>query len=138
MKKEIYIVVSDGAIVDAYDNEEDAEARVGAIEEDNLDYVTEEYGLDPDDDNYGAEAGYMAGYDGDYAYIEHVVVDERNPEKMYHTSEGDDFSGSEILDAYKATLESEDDDLGLSSNDADDDYPEEDPLDIDLGFDDED
>ena len=109
------IVVSDGSLQGAYNDRTDAEDQVESILEDDMKYVTEEYGLDEDSDDYVEEAAYMAGYEGSNPYSDSITIDMDDLDKTYTTSEGDEFSGGEIVDMYQscgynAELDSYDDD----------------------------
>ena len=97
----VYTVIANGEIEGAYNDAIDAEDRVAEMHQDDLDYVTDEYGLDEDDDSYSSEAEYLAGYEGDNAYSAQFTVDLEDLDREYCTSEGDEFSGGQIIEAYR-------------------------------------
>ena len=98
---DVYIVASDGQLLGAYSNQEDADTKVEEIQEENIDYVTDEYGLDEDDDRYEADSAFLAGYEGGSPYSEFITINLDKLDREYLTSENDEFPGSAILSEYK-------------------------------------
>ena len=124
-KVDVSIVVIDGELKEAYNDALEAQERVDDLRFQDVAYVTEEFGLDEDDETYVEDSAFMAGYEGDHAYCDTISVDLNDLNKNYSTCEGDEFSGEELIglyseSGYNAEINSypdEDDDY-----DPDDDY----------------
>ncbi len=113
MKKVVYLVIANASLDSAYEDYESAEARSEEIFNEDVDYVTEEYDLDSSEEDYAAAAGFLAGYDGDNAYVATITnYDPDKPDKTYVTDEGDEVDGYEIAAALRESeLEDEEDDM---------------------------
>ena len=99
---DVYIVVNEGQLINGYDNPIDADCEAEEISQDNINYVTKEYDLDEDSENYMSDASVMAGYEGGNPYSCAVCVDLDDLDREYLTSENDCFTGAEILEVYSA------------------------------------
>lgn len=100
---DVNVAVNEGRLLGAYADFEDAESRASGEAEDNFNYAVEEYDLDPDED--AEAASIIGGYDGGEPYAEQISIDVDDLDKRYETSEGDWFTGSELLEMYDGDAE---------------------------------
>lgn len=102
----VFIVVNEGEIVFA---SKDSELAQGYCDDANMqgtEEEVEESGRDIEDltDSELAEFSFMSGYNGGYHYCEEIVLDDNaDDDSVYTTSEGDEFTKSEILEAIESS-----------------------------------
>jgi hypothetical protein len=73
-----YVVVNQGEIVYACDDEEEAEAVANEKFNEAIDEAADEMGIDKDDDSQAWRAQYQAGYDGGTYDVAEVETDDFN------------------------------------------------------------
>lgn len=104
MKGNIHYVVNEGRLVFATDSEELAEGYADGRSQEDLEDTVDEYGRDMDDltPEELAEMTFINGFDGGYYYTDTVYVDdEYDLDDTFTSSQGDEFTFSELKDAYK-------------------------------------
>lgn len=138
--KSVCLVMCNGDIVGAYEDDDEAEGKAFEINNNNADAAAREAGYDTDDlsDSEAAEFAFKGGFDG-YAYVEYVQIPEEDEEDTdedddnfsrvdedseFYTSEGDTLTYGDVISAIDAMC-SDDEDEGS----------EEDEEDIDTGDD---
>lgn len=144
--KSVCLVMCNGDIVGAYEDDDEAEGKAFEINNNNADAAAREAGYDPDDlsDSEAAEFAFKGGFDG-YAYVEYVQIPEEDEEDInedddnfsrvdedseFYTSEGDTLTYGDVISAIDAMYANQDDDHGEDAEDS-----EEDEGDIDTGDD---
>lgn len=121
----IYIVVNEGEILGAYNDETDAQSRASSINFENVDEEVRDAGYDPEEltDDEMSEFAFSAGFNAGWAYCEGIDIpeesyedinedDEENEETLteestVYTSEGDEFTYREIIAALDKYYDSE-------------------------------
>ncbi len=93
----MYIVVCDGDVILATDDNEIAERSRDKICADNEDYVRDTYDLD--EETSAGEISFMAGYDGDNAEIFEIFPDDFDTNKTCHV-DGENIPLVSILSVY--------------------------------------
>lgn len=138
--KTVCLVMCNGDIIAAYEDDDEAEGKAFEINNNNADAAAREAGYDPDDlsDSEAAEFAFKGGFDG-YAYVEYVQIPEEDEEDIdeddedfnrtdedteFFTSKGDTLTYGDVISAIDA----------MCSDDEDEDS-EEDAEDIDTGDD---
>lgn len=124
--KTVYLVMCNGDIIAAYEDDDEAEGKAFAINNNNANTAAREAGYDPDDlsDSEAAEFAFKGGFDG-YAYVEYVQIPEEDEEDTdedddnfsrvdedseFFTSEGDTLTYGDVISAIDAMYANEDDD----------------------------
>lgn len=138
--KSVCLVMCNGDIVGAYEDDDEAEGKAFEINNNNADAAAREAGYDPDDlsDSEAAEFAFKGGFD-EYAYVEYVQIPEEDEEDIdedddnfsrvdedseFYTSEGDTLTYGDVISAIDAMC-----------SDNEDEDSEEDEGDIDTGDD---
>lgn len=114
--KTVYLVISEGEIVNACEDGDEAESLAFEINNENTNEAARDAGYDPDElsDDETAEFAFAGGFDG-YAYSDSVTIPEEkdtddtddedseesnvSEESEFYTSEGDTFTYSDVIDA---------------------------------------
>lgn len=124
--KTVCLVMCNGDIIAAYEDDDEAEGKAFAINNNNADAAAREAGYDPDDlsDSEAAEFAFKGGFDG-YAYVEYVQIPEEDEEdndedddnfsrvdedSEFYTSEGDTLTYGDVISAIDAMYANEEDD----------------------------
>lgn len=136
--KAVCLVICNGDIIAAYEDDDEAEGKAFAINNGNADAAAREAGYDPDDlsDSEAAEFAFKGGFDG-YAYVEYVQIPEEDEEDTdeddedfnrtdedteFFTSEGDTLTYGDVIsaiDAMYANQEEDDEDSNEDDSDSD-------------------
>lgn len=133
--KAVCLVMCNGDIIAAYEDDDEAEGKAFAINNGNADAAAREAGYDPDDlsDSEAAEFAFKGGFDG-YAYVEYVQIPEEDEEDTdeddedfnrtdedteFFTSEGDTLTYGDVISAIDAMYANEDDDTDEDDEDSD-------------------
>ena len=148
--KSVCLVMCNGDIVCAYEDDDEAEGKAFEINNNNADAAAREAGYDPDDlsDSEAAEFAFKGGFDG-YAYVEYVQIPEEDEEDTdeeddnfsrvdedseFFTSEGDTLTYGDVISAIDAMYANEEDDEPEEDNE-DSDEDDSDEEDSDMGDD---
>lgn len=124
--KAVCLVMCNGDIIAAYEDDDEAEGKAFAINNNNAETAAREAGYDPDDlsDSEAAEFAFKGGFDG-YAYVEYVQIPEEDEEDTdeddedfnrtdedteFFTSEGDTLTYGDVISAIDAMYANQDDD----------------------------
>lgn len=133
--KAVCLVMCNGDIIAAYEDDDEAEGKAFAINNGNADAAAREAGYDPDDlsDSEAAEFAFKGGFDG-YAYVEYVQIPEEDEEDTdeddedfnrtdedteFFTSEGDTLTYGDVISAIDAMYANQDDDTDEDDEDSD-------------------
>lgn len=140
--KSVCLVMCNGDIVGAYEDDDEAEGKAFEINNNNADAAAREAGYDPDDlsDSEAAEFAFKGGFDG-YAYVEYVQIPEEDEDDSdedddnfsrvdedteFYTSEGDTLTYGDVISAIDTMCSDEDDEDSDEDSDGDEDSDEED------------
>ena len=135
--KAVCLVMCNGDIIAAYEDDDEAEGKAFAINNGNADAAARETGYDPDDlsDSEAAEFAFKGGFDG-YAYVEYVQIPEEDDEDTdeddedfnrtdedteFFTSEGDTLTYGDVISAIDAMYANQDDDPEEDDEDSNED-----------------
>lgn len=128
--KAVCLVMCNGDIIAAYEDDDEAEGKAFAINNNNAETAAREAGYDPDDlsDSEAAEFAFKGGFDG-YAYVEYVQIpeedeedtDEDDEDTEFFTSEGDTLTYGDVISAIDAMYANQDDDPEEEDEDSNED-----------------
>lgn len=130
--KAVCLVMCNGDIIAAYEDDDEAEGKAFAINNNNAETAAREAGYDTDDlsDSEAAEFAFKGGFDG-YAYVEYVQIPEEEDDEddgnfsrtdedtEFFTSEGDTLTYGDVISAIDAMYANEDDDTDEDDEDSD-------------------
>lgn len=91
-----YFAIRSGEVIGAADTEEEIQEIVDADIADSERIIRDDYDLD--DETSDIEVSFMVGQDIGYTYYEYIELDDIEEDGDYITSEGDEFSKSELED----------------------------------------
>lgn len=91
-----YFAIRSGEIIGAADTEEEIQEIVDADIADSERIIRDDYDLD--DETSDIEVSFRVGHDIGYTYYEYIELDDIEEDGDYTTSEGDEFSKSELED----------------------------------------
>lgn len=138
--KAVCLVMCNGDIIAAYEDDDEAEGKAFEINNGNADAAARDAGYDPDDlsDSEAAEFAFKGGFDG-YAYVEYVQIPEEDEEDTdeddeddgnfsrtdedteFFTSEGDTLTYGDVISAIDAMYANQDDDPEEDDEDSNED-----------------